>query len=259
MQSVGEHAAGDGTTSHCNHDVAWVTRQSAATNGHRDLQTVVLRNRALHCPVSTAKLGATQFRAAQMDQFEFFMVIAGVVVAMAMTEIVAGWGRLIRADVEVELDWVHLGWTICVLLVSLGYWVGMWPYVNFEIRYTGQFWFLVFPTLFLVLLAYALTPELPKEGKFSLRDYYLRKRLPIFLSFIVFLVTAGIADVIIAGSNTLDFAPMLAPTVVFCSVYAGLAVTERMWAHRAGVVITFVFWSSQGFVLLSESFERFYD
>ena len=193
-----------------------------------------------------------------MDQFEFFMVIAGVVVAMAMTEIVAGWGRLIRADIEVELDWVHLGWTICVLLVSLSYWVGMWPYVNFELRYQGQFWFLVFPTLFLVLLAYALTPELPKEGKFRFRDYYLRKRLPIFLSFIAFLVTAGLADAIVVGFNTLD-APILAPTIVFCSVYAGLAVTERMWAHRTALAISLVFWSYQGFLLFSDTFERFYD
>ena len=193
-----------------------------------------------------------------MDQFEFFMVIAGVVVAMAMTEIVAGWGRLIRADIEVELDWVHLGWTICVVLVSLSYWVGMWPYVNFELRYHGQFWFLVFPTLFLVLLAYALTPELPKEGKFRFRDYYLRKRLPIFLSFIAFLVSAGLADAIVTGFNALD-APILVPTIVSCSVYAGLAVTERMWAHRTALVISLVFWSYQGFLLFSDTFERFYD
>ena len=87
------------------------------------------------------------------------MVIAGVVLAIAMAEIVVGWGQLVRANQDVQTDWLHLGWTLCVLLISLMYWVGMWPYSDLEFTYVGQVWFLVFPTLFLVVLAYAIMPR----------------------------------------------------------------------------------------------------
>ena len=41
-----------------------------------------------------------------MSQFEFYLVIAGVVVAIAMAEIVGGWGQLVRANQGVKFDWL---------------------------------------------------------------------------------------------------------------------------------------------------------
>ena len=73
-----------------------------------------------------------------MTQFEFLMMIASVVVAVGMTEIVGGWGRLARADGEIKFDWLHLGWTIYILLLSVQYWIGMWSYRELRIEYVGQ-------------------------------------------------------------------------------------------------------------------------
>jgi len=102
-----------------------------------------------------------------VSYFEFLMVLAGLVVAIAMTEIVSGWGRLLRTTVDVQWDWLHFGWGLCLLMLSLQYWVGMWPYHQINFEYLGQVSFLVLPTLFFVSAAYALTPEIPTQGRIN--------------------------------------------------------------------------------------------
>lgn len=39
-----------------------------------------------------------------MTLFEFLMAIASVVIAMALTEIFAGWGRLLRTQIVPKID-----------------------------------------------------------------------------------------------------------------------------------------------------------
>ena len=108
------------------------------------------------------------------------MVLAAVVVAVAMTEIVGGWDRLMRTDALVRFDWLHLGWTVYALFLSMLYWIGMWPYEAIPFVYVGQVWLLVVPTLFLVIVAYVLTPDVPESGELNLRDFYITKRRRIF-------------------------------------------------------------------------------
>jgi len=60
-----------------------------------------------------------------MTLFEFLMAIASVVIAMALTEIFAGWGRLLRTQIVPKIDWLHLLWTVVVVLYSIQYW---WEY-----------------------------------------------------------------------------------------------------------------------------------
>ena len=123
-----------------------------------------------------------------MTLFEFLMVIAGVVIAIAMAEIVSGWGRMVRAGVNVKFDWLHLGWSLTVLLNAMLYWVGVWAYAELEFQYVAQTWFLVLPTLFLVLVAFALTPDISQISGQSLRDYFISNRRGFFSSYVLFLL-----------------------------------------------------------------------
>ena len=165
-----------------------------------------------------------------MSRFEFFMMIASVVVAIGMTEIAGGWGRMVRTPARVNFDWLHLGWTIYILLLSVQYWIGMWSYNQLEISYVGQIYFLVIPTIFLVIAAYAITPDVPLEGEFDVRDYYLANRIGVFLSLAMFSVAAWIADLVIAGLQRLEIAFMIMSLLVAAGMMV-LAFTKRVWVH----------------------------
>ena len=170
-----------------------------------------------------------------MTQFEFLMMIASVVVAVGMTEIVGGWGRLARADGEIKFDWLHLGWTIYILLLSVQYWIGMWSYRELRIEYVGQIFFLVVPTLFLVLSAFAMSPDVVNRSQIDMRTYYLEKRRVVFLSLAVFSLAAWLADIVIVGYERLEVSFMLF-SIVSGLVLCVLAYSQRVWLHGAVLV-----------------------
>ena len=95
-----------------------------------------------------------------MSQFEFLMMVASVVVAVGISEILGCWGRLLRAEAGlVRFDWLHLGMTICLLLTIVQYWIGMWAYRPIELTTTLQVLFLVLPSFFMVVGIFAICPD----------------------------------------------------------------------------------------------------
>ena len=165
-----------------------------------------------------------------MSRFEFVMMIASVVAAIGITEIAGGWVRIVRTPARVCFDWLHLGWTIYLLLLAIQYWIGMWSYNQLEITYVGQIYFLVIPTVFLVIAAYAITPDVPLEGVFDVRDYYLANRIGVFLPLAMFSVAAWIADLAIAGLERLEIGFMIMSLLVATGMVI-LAMTKRIWVH----------------------------
>ena len=136
-----------------------------------------------------------------MTLFEFLMAIASVVIAIALTEIFAGWGRLLRTHIAPRIDWLHLSWTLVVVLYSIQYWVGIWPYRDIQFNRIYEVWFLIFPTFFIVLVSYAITPEVDPDAKLDLHDYYMTRRGPIFFGMAAFLGMAQLADMVILGNG----------------------------------------------------------
>lgn len=176
-----------------------------------------------------------------MTLFEFLMALASVVIAIALTEIFAGWGRLLRTHIVPRIDWLHLGWSLVVVLYAIQYWVGIWPYRDVEFTLIYQVWFLIFPTLFIVLVSYAITPDIDPEKSLDLRDYYMSRRAPVFIGLAAFLATAQLADVIILGTNLGWFS--------FALVIVSLlpAFTKRISIHSAVMVFNLYIVLSNGF------------
>ncbi|MFT6095083.1 MAG: hypothetical protein ACJA2Q_002993 [Pseudohongiellaceae bacterium] len=166
-----------------------------------------------------------------MTLFEFLMAIASVVIAIALTEIFAGWGRLLRTHIVPRIDWLHLCWTVVVVLYSIQYWVGIWPYRNIEFTTIFQVWFLIFPTLFIVLVSYAITPDIKPDDNQDLREYYMARRGPIFLGLTAFVTMAQIADFVILGAGFSIIGTML---IIITPLPA---FTTKIWAHSSVMLV----------------------
>lgn len=163
-----------------------------------------------------------------MTLFEFLMAIASVVIAIALTEIFGGWGHILRAKNLPKIDWLHLSWTIVVVLYAIQYWVGIWPYRDIEFTLIYQVWFLIIPTLFIVLVSFAITPDVRPDELLDLREYYMSRRRPIFYSMAAFIATANIADWVIVSfpANILGMTFTLFVVVMLIPTF-----TNRIWAH----------------------------
>jgi len=184
--------------------------------------------------------------------FEFLMAIASVVVAIALTEVFGGWGNLLRLKIISRLDWLHLGWTLVVVLYAIQYWVGIWPYRDVEFAYIYQVWFLIFPTLAIVLVAFAITPDVDPDvgpdSQLNLREYYMSRRGPIFFGMSVFVGLAVLADWIILQ---LTFEPaelVIVFTLVIILVIP--AITRNIWIHGLVMLLNLAFLLANGFGFL---------
>lgn len=192
-----------------------------------------------------------------MSQFEFLVILAGVVIGIAMAEIVSGWGKIVRTSSKLELDWLQFGWSVVILLNAMIYWVGIWPYADVGIQYLGQVYFLVVPTLFLVIISFAITPTDFTAGPFSFREYYMERRKPIFMFYAVFGVTSTAADYV-AGVFYVSFSEIAFNlAIILANVY--LAFTRNVLIHGFVMIVFLVFAIAIGFASLDQMMERFSD
>jgi len=160
-----------------------------------------------------------------MTLFEFMMAIASVVIAIGLTEIFGGWGNLLRAHIAPQVDWLHLCWTMVVVMYAIQYWMGIWPYRTEPFVFIYQVWFLIIPTLFIVLVSFAITPNIGPDEDLQLRDYYMSRRAPIFLGLAVFVATAQLADLVIEGTGFSQIGVLLVITLI------GPALSTAVWLH----------------------------
>lgn len=169
-----------------------------------------------------------------MSQFEYLMVLAGVVVAVAMTEIVGAWGRILRTDAKVTMEPLFVGWSIYVLLLSMFWWVYMWTYQHIELMYMGQVWLMVFPALCLVLVAFALTPNVPVSGELDLRRLYFSKHRLVFLALIAFVVMITVAGLL---NTDAPWHQGLIVRSVWIGGYLALAITKKPAVHWTVLIL----------------------
>ena len=169
-----------------------------------------------------------------MSRFEFLMMIAAVVVAVGMTEIVGGWGRLMRTRAIVRPYWLHLAWTTMILFSLIQYWTGMWSYSGVPIEGMVQIFFLIMPSLFGVLAAFAITPDVPMEGELNVRDYYWAKNKAVFLPLAAYVATALIADLVIIGFDKITIGEAIS-YFVGAALFSMLAFMNKQWIHATGL------------------------
>ncbi len=166
-----------------------------------------------------------------MTQFEFLMMVAAVVIAVGLAEILGSWGKLLRSDQSlVRYDWLHAGHSTNLVLTTVQYWVGMWAYSPLELSSVLQVYFLIIPSFFLVVASFAISPDAPTDKVLNCREYYLSRRAAIFVPIAIGGLLSVIADGVIAGFDNVTLEVWLI-FGVGAGINLTLAVTTRIWFH----------------------------
>jgi hypothetical protein len=100
--------------------------------------------------------------------FDFFGVLISVIFGLALTHLLRGLGRLIQMRHETRLYWVHIIWTINVVLFVLAVWWGMYWWKGLDDWTFGWFAFISGYAIAIFMLAYLLYPaEFPAGVDFE--------------------------------------------------------------------------------------------
>jgi hypothetical protein len=102
-----------------------------------------------------------------MTHFEFVSVAASLVYALVLARLLHGLPHVLRLE---RRYWVHAGWVIQVLLMTVLSWWGIWAFREVHLTPLGFLSLLSLPA-FLYLRAVLIVPDAP-QGIRSWRDYF---------------------------------------------------------------------------------------
>lgn len=138
-----------------------------------------------------------------MSEFEFISVFVSIVLAFAMAELLMGWGRLIRAQGNVEQPLFFLGWSVWLLLLMCFHYLGLWEFQAVDFTTVGQLILLLMPPIILVLLVFVIAPERSRGQVINLEERYFAVRHWLFSLSILFILFGIFADMMLPDfSNT---------------------------------------------------------
>ena len=90
--------------------------------------------------------------------FDYFGVLISVIFGLALTHLLRGLGHLIQMRHETRPYWVHVVWTINVVIYVLGIWWGMYWWKGLEDWTFEWFFFIAGYAIAIFMWAYALFP-----------------------------------------------------------------------------------------------------
>jgi hypothetical protein len=173
-----------------------------------------------------------------MTQFEFLMTFASVILAIALTEMLSGWGKLTRSRLPIRWSALWIGWSLVFVAITIMYWSGMWPYRDQSFREGYKIFWLAIPTFFLVVLGYLLSPELQHGAdEVDLEARYWQIAPRMFPLLAVLIVCSALADVIIIGGlrDASVFQNGGVASILFrivaLSFVVGAGLSAKPWLH----------------------------
>jgi hypothetical protein len=106
-----------------------------------------------------------------MGPFEYIALLASIVIALGITRVFTGFGRILQIRKEIKIYWVHLLWVVNVFLWLLLNWWILYRWHTFEVWSFYLFIFILISPMIAFLLSVLLLPE-PIEGGIDLKIYF---------------------------------------------------------------------------------------
>ena len=168
-----------------------------------------------------------------MSAFEFILILVSVVAGFAVSEILSGWGRVIREHTPISKIGVHLIASSWLLLMIVRYVWLLWDYREIDWRFV-DFVLAFAPILVLALAAYVTNPA--RIQRFDPVTHYLNQARPFcyLVALFLLLFVFGAPRISVEPGFTLAF---LGPLAV-AAMLMGLAHVRRPVVH--GVAFGFM-------------------
>ncbi len=171
-----------------------------------------------------------------------------MVVAFAVSEILAGLGRLIRERDHVTIYWVHVAWMVLAIFAVSQVWWTHWRFRADELADFFDFVALIFPALVFVLIASVIVPPLEPGREFDLRKYYFRHRAWFFGLLAASLLALGMSRVFLGQEDLLT--PLNGIRIVALLMFVYLGATANPLVHQIVVIVAYSLFTLGAVVLL---------
>lgn len=160
--------------------------------------------------------------------FDYLGALVSVIFGLALTHSLTGLSRVIQMRNHVRVYWVHLLWTLNIILYVLGLWWGMYWWKHLQDWTFGRFLFLSGYAGVLYLLSALLYPHEVAEG-FDFGAHFESNRRWFFGTFLLALLL-DVPETLWKGVEHLRDVP--AQYVVFVPLMFALGVAGMLFRSR---------------------------
>lgn len=106
-----------------------------------------------------------------MSQFEYWVAFLSILLALAVADLMAGLGRIIRERETVDFYWVPIAWMLLMIGALMQGWFTMWELRTKPLDNFSDFFVMALPKLLTVLVAFLLSPPIVSGVRFDLRAH----------------------------------------------------------------------------------------
>lgn len=110
-----------------------------------------------------------------MSQFEYWVAFLSILLALAVADLMAGLGRIIRERDTVNVYWVPIAWMVLMILALMQGWWTMWELRTSLLEDFVDFFLMALPRLLTVLVAFLLSPPIVTGVRFDLHAHYFKQ------------------------------------------------------------------------------------
>ena len=107
--------------------------------------------------------------------FDYLGVLISVILGLSLTHVLRGLAKLIQMRQEVRPYWVHIVWTLNVVIYVLGIWFGMYWWKGLEVWTAEWFFFIAGYAIVIFMWASMLYPPEFSSG-LKCDDYFFGNR-----------------------------------------------------------------------------------
>lgn len=158
-----------------------------------------------------------------MSDFEFNSVVISILIAFALSEVLASWGSLIKHSPK-RGSWLYVVSSLLLVRLLVGHWLGLATYRALPTITPAESLLIFSPSFAAALASFILSPD-RTERSLDLEAHYFavsRWVYPLLASFALF---AGLSDLLV---------PMEAPLPLsFYLCWAGALLIPGLTANRS--------------------------
>jgi hypothetical protein len=174
-----------------------------------------------------------------MTPFEYIALLASIVIALGITRILTGLGKILQLRGALRAYWVHIVWIANVLLWLLLNWWILYRWRTFDQWTFFLFLFVLVSPVIAFLLSVLLLPE-PLEGELDLeRHFYRNSRW--FFALAALLPPVDAIDTLLKGrAHFLAQGPIYVVTLSVIFVLCVIGAWTKNKRFHAGFAIFFL-------------------
>ena len=181
--------------------------------------------------------------------FDYFGVLISIIFGLSLTHVLRGLGRLIQLRHETRAYWVHIVWTINVVVFVLAIWWGMYWWKELQDWSASWFFYIAGYAIAIFMWAFMLFPQEFAPGV-DFADYFYGNRHWFFgIQTVVCLM--DLPETLRKGELHLRAVPNVYPYVI--SGFLLMSIIGMLTSNRRAHAVLSVTWLllTVGYVFLS--------